>query len=135
MNPVDVDSITVIAAAAAAFVIGGGYYGLLGKHWMRAARIDAKTMKPSVVPFVTSFAMELVIAYFLTGLLGHLTPDGITIVDALATAFFVWLAFVATTIAVNHRYQGFGWDLTLIDAGHWLLALLGMAAVIGWLGG
>ncbi|HSO46981.1 MAG TPA: DUF1761 domain-containing protein, partial [Rhizobiaceae bacterium] len=39
-----------------------------------------------------------------------------------------------TTLVVNHRYGGFGWDLTLIDAGHWLAVLLVMGAVIGAFG-
>jgi hypothetical protein len=38
-------------------------------------------------------------------------------------------------MTVNHRYQGFGWDLTLIDGLHWLGVALVMGAVIGWFGG
>jgi hypothetical protein len=41
---------------------------------------------------------------------------------------------MATTMAVNHRYQAYGWDLTLIDGGHWLGVALIMGAVIGWWG-
>ena len=36
---------------------------------------------------------------------------------------------------VNHRFQGQGWKLTLIDAGHWLGVLLVMGAVLGLFGG
>ena len=46
----------------------------------------------------------------------------------------VALGFVVTTLSVNHRYQGFGWGLTAIDAGHWLGVLLIMGALIGWFG-
>lgn len=41
---------------------------------------------------------------------------------------------MATTVAVNQRYEGFGWDLTLIDAGHWLGVALIMGGVIGFFG-
>jgi hypothetical protein len=34
----------------------------------------------------------------------------------------------------QNRYEGFGWDLTLIDTGHWLGVLLLIGAVIGWFG-
>ncbi len=54
--------------------------------------------------------------------------------NGIVTGFFIWLGFVATTLAVNHRYWGFGWGLTIIDAAHWLLVLVAMGAVIGWFG-
>ncbi|MEV8805597.1 DUF1761 domain-containing protein, partial [Mesorhizobium ciceri] len=52
----------------------------------------------------------------------------------LVFGFVLWLGFVATTLSVNHRYENFGWDLTLIDGGHWLGVLLIIGAVIGWFG-
>ena len=50
------------------------------------------------------------------------------------SGFFIWLGFLATATAVNQRYEGFGWTLTLIDAGHWLGVALIMGAVIGAFG-
>jgi len=70
----------------------------------------------------------------LAGLLGHLGAGQVTLTNGVVSALFVWLGFVATVIAVNERYQGFGWDLTLINAGHWLGVAIIMGAVIGWWG-
>ena len=73
-------------------------------------------------------------AYVLAGVLGHLGPGQVTLLNGVISALFVWAGFIATTITVNQRYQGFGWTLTLIDAGHWLGVALIMGAIIGWWG-
>ena len=84
------------------------------------------------VPYIVAAICQLVIAFMLAGVIGHLGRFDIP--GALLTAFFLWLGFVAATMAVNHRFQNFGWDLTLIDAGHWLGVLLIQAAIIGAFG-
>jgi hypothetical protein len=101
---------------------------------MRAARMDPSAMKMSPAPFIVSFVAELLIAWFLAGLMAHIGAVAMSVSGGLVTGFFVWLGFVATVLAVNHRYQGFGWMLTVIDGGHWLAVLLAMGAVIGWFG-
>lgn len=126
--------LAVLIAAIAAFVIGAIYYGALGKPWMKAARIDPASAQMSPVLFAISFASELVMATMVAGVVGHLGPGEVTLVNGIASAFFLWLGFVATTLVVNHRYQGFGWDLSLIDGVHWLLVLLAMGAIIGAMG-
>ncbi len=126
--------LAILAAAIAAFAFGGAYYGLLGKPWMKAARINPDQVHMSPAPFISSFIAELVMAWVLAGIIGHLGTGQVTVWNGLVSGAFVWLGFMATTIAVNHRYQGFGWYLTLIDAGHWLGVALIMGAVIGWFG-
>ncbi|MEI2299213.1 DUF1761 domain-containing protein [Ensifer sp. MJa1] len=126
--------LAVLIAAIAAFALGAIYYGILGKPWMKAARIDPAGAQMSPVLFAISFGSELVMAIMVAGTVGHLGPGQVTLVNGVASAFFLWLGFVATTIVVNHRYQGFGWDLTLIDGVHWLLVLLAMGAIIGAMG-
>ena len=121
-------------AAVAAFVFGGAYYGALGSPWMKAARIDPATAKMSAGLFVTSFICELIMAWVLAGVIGHLGAGQVTLWNGVVSGFFIWAGFIATTIAVNQRYQGFGWDLTLIDAGHWLGVAVLMGAIIGWFG-
>ena len=124
----------VLVATVAGFVIGAVYYGALGKPWMKAARVKPEEAKMSPALFVNALICELIMAFILAGLIGHLGTGQINPYNGLVSGFFVWLGFVATTLAVNHRYQDFGWDLTLIDGGHWLLVLLAMGAIIGWFG-
>ena len=132
------DYLAVLAAAVAAWVFGAAWYMGLSKPWMRAsgwasqAEMLGPDGKASPLPFVISFVAELVMAYFLAGLIAHLGE--VTVWRSIVTAFFIWLGFVATTLTVNHRFGQNSWMLTLIDGGHWLGVLLVMAIVIGLIG-
>lgn len=126
--------LAILVAAAAAFAFGAVYYMTLSKPWIRASGIDPSKMKPGAAPFVTSFAAELIMAWIMAGAIGHLGTGQITLWNGVVSGAILWLGFIATTIAVNHRYQGFGWNLTIIDAGHWLGVALLMGGIIGWFG-
>ncbi len=129
-----INYLAVLLAAVAAFVVGAVFYGALGKPWMKAARIYPAEAKMSAGLFVTSFVAELVMAWVMAGVIGHLGDGQVTLRNGIISGAFVWLGFMATTMAINHRYQGFGWDLTVIDGIHWLLVALAMGAVIGFMG-
>jgi hypothetical protein len=130
--------LAVFAAAAAAWIFGAAWYMALAKPWISASggANEAEMLGPggkaSPLPFVIAFIAELVMAYFLAGLIAHLGE--VNFWRSLVTAFFVWLGFVATTLTVNHRFGQNSWMLTLIDGGHWLGVLLVMGIVIGLIG-
>ncbi len=129
-----VSYVAIVIAAVVGFIFGAAYYGVLSKPWMKAARIaptDGGPAMPGASLLITSLICELVIAWTLAGIIGHLGPGQVTVWNGIVTAFLVWLGFMATTLAVNQRYEGFGWDLTIIDAGHWLGVALIMGAIIG----
>jgi hypothetical protein len=134
MNLASVNYLAILVAAIAAFVFGAVYYGTLGKPWMKAARIDPATAKMSPVLFITSFICELIMAWVLAGILWHVGAGVFTLGNGLVSGFLLWLGFIVTTVAVNQRYQGFGWDLTIIDSLHWLGVTLIMGAILGWWG-
>jgi Protein of unknown function (DUF1761) len=129
-----INYLAVLVAAIAAFVAGAVYYGALGKPWMKAARINPADAKMSPVLFITSFVCELIMAWVLAGVIGHLGDGQATVTNGIVSGAFVWLGFIATTLAVNHRYQGFGWDLTIIDGAHWLIVAVLMGSIIGAFG-
>lgn len=124
--------LAVIVAAVAGFAFGALWYGLLGKAWLVALGKTKEQMKPEPLPFVLAALCQLVMAWMLAGLIGHLGE--ITLARSVISAGFVWLGFVATTLIVNHRFQSARWSLTLIDGGHWLGVLLVMGLVIGLFG-
>ncbi|MCB1455085.1 MAG: DUF1761 domain-containing protein [Nitratireductor sp.] len=134
MNFAGINYLAVVFAAVAAFVIGAFYYGLLSKPWMRAARLSPDAAKMDPVVFVTSFVAELVMAWVLAGVIGHLGAGEVSLWNGVVSGAFVWLGFIATTLVVNQRYEGFGWNLTIIDGLHWLLVSLAMGAIIGFMG-
>ena len=131
-----VNYLAVIVAAIMAFIFGAAYYGLLSKPWMKAARIQPKEGVGGAMPpaplLINSIVCELIMAWVLAAVLKSIGATGIG--AAVTAAFFLWLGFIATTVAVNQRYQSYGWNLTVIDAIHWLGATLIMAIVIGWWG-
>jgi hypothetical protein len=129
-----VNWLAVIVAAVVAWLFGAVWYMALSKPWMKAAKIDPANKKPSIAPFIVSFVAELIMALVVTLVVGAITGGEPNPLAGVIFGFVLWLGFVATTLSVNHRYEGFGWDLTLIDAGHWLGVLLIIGAVIGWFG-
>ena len=133
MDFAGVNYLSVLLAAIAAFVFGAGYYGVLSKAWMKAGRIDAVQAKPGAALLGLTFGAELVMAWVLAGVIGRSGLDGSTLENGIFCGFLVWLGFMVTIMAVNHRYQAYGWSLTAIDGGHWLGVALIMGAVIGWL--
>jgi hypothetical protein len=122
----------ILIAAILAFAFGATWYGVLSKPWQKAARIVAANGPPLAPLLITSFIAELIMAWVMAGVIGHL--GAVTLRGGVITGFFLWLGFMATTTAINQRYEGYGWDLSIIDAGHWLGVALIMGAVIGWWG-
>jgi hypothetical protein len=123
--------IAVLVAAVAGFAFGAAWYMTLGKQWMEALGMKEQP-EPSPAPFIFAFLCQLVMAWVLAGVIGHL--GDITVMRSVLSALFVWVGFIAAPMIVNHRFQGSPWMLTLIDAGHWLGVLIVMGLVIGLFG-
>ncbi|MFL5111241.1 MAG: DUF1761 domain-containing protein, partial [Microvirga sp.] len=97
------------------------------------ADLAAKKGTPAAwLPFALAFVADVVMAWVLAGMVGHL--GAVTIRSAVISALFIWGGFVLTTVLVNNAFSGRSYLLTAIDAGHWLLTLIVMGAVIGWMG-
>ncbi len=124
--------LAVLVAAVAGFAFGSVWYGVLGKAWLAALGKPQESFKPQPLPFIVAFVCQLVMAWMLAGLIGHLGE--VTLSGAVISAGFVWFGFVLTTMMVNHRFQMARWSLSLIDGGHWLGVLLVMGLVIGLFG-
>jgi hypothetical protein len=134
--------LAVVIAAIAAWLAGAAWYTVFAKPWVAAqgltteefqARRAAMRGSPaSYAPFIIAFLAELVMAWMLAGILGHLGV--ITLRYGLLSAAFVWLGFVLTTMAVNYAFGSRGLKLYAIDAGHWLLVLMVEGAVLGAMG-
>ena len=136
-----INYVAVLAAAICGFLTGAVWYGALGKHWMAAAGLteaDIKgpdgTGKPSPLPFVLAGIGNLVMAFMLAGIIGHLGDATVTVRNGIISGCFIWLGFVITTLSVNYAYQMRPPKLTLIDGGHWLAVLVIQGAVLGLIG-
>jgi hypothetical protein len=133
-----INYLAVVIAAVIAWLAGAGWYMTLSKSWMAALGVTPEQMAESkkrpdaYLPFIYSFVAELIMAWMLAGVIGHLGVP--TLRSGVVTAAFCWLGFVITTLIVNHTFGMRRWQLIAIDGGHWLLVLLLMGAVIGVMG-
>lgn len=140
MSFAGVSYLAILLAAVAAWVFGAAWYMALSKPWITAQGWRSKDDMPkmagaaSATPFILSFIAELIMAWMLAGLLGHLGADQVTVWNGIVSGAFVWLGFVATTTVTNYAYPGRSVALMAIDSGHWLGVLLIMGAVIGAFG-
>jgi hypothetical protein len=133
-----VNYLAIVIAAVAAWLAGAGWYMALGRTWMAALAITPEKMQAArqepgaYLPFIYAFAAELVMAWTLAGLLGHIGP--LSLRNGIISAAFCWLGFVMATMLVNNSFARRDWRLMWIDGGHWLLVLVLMGAIIGAMG-
>lgn len=140
-----INYIAVAVAGVASFAFGAVYYMTLAKPWMAAVGKTEEQVKSesSPVVYVTAIIAQLVMAFMMAGVLGHLILPGIsdgavggavTLGNGLIAGFCIWLGFVLTTMLINHGFQGQKRSLSVIDGGHWLGVLLLQGAIIGAFG-
>jgi uncharacterized protein DUF1761 len=137
-----INYLAILVAAIVGWLTGAVYYMLLGKQWVAAqgstmeafkARQAALKATPAAwLPFALAFLANLAMAWVLAGMVGHM--GSVTIRSAVISALFAWAGFVLTTIVVNYSFGGRSYALAAIDSGHWLIVLVLMGVVIGWMG-
>jgi Protein of unknown function (DUF1761) len=134
--------LAVLIAAMIGWVLGALYYGALAKPWLDAQgrtmeevrRHQAEQGATAYIPYAAAFVAELIMAWVLAGVIGHLGIGQVTLRNGVISAAFLWFGFMLTTMAVNNLFGMRAMMLTVIDAGHWLLVMLTMGAIIGAMG-
>ena len=136
MNFAGMNILAIGLAAVAGFAFGAVYYMSLSRQWLAAIGKTKEEIsgKRSIAPFITSFVALVVMAWVLAGTLGHLGPGQVTLKTGVISALFVWVGFVATTVAVNNAFGGRKPMLSVIDGIHWLGVLVVQGAIIGAMG-
>ena len=115
----------LVKDAAWASLVGALYGGVI---------LVGFALELGATPFIISFVGLVVMACVLSGVLRHLGPQAETPGSGAVTGAFMWLGFVVTTMAVNNAFRGAKYQLTVLDAGHWLGVLLLQGAILGWFG-
>lgn len=138
MSFLDVNYLSIVAAAIAAWLFGGIYYTALSRQWIaaqgktieqcEAERAD-KSGAAAAAPFILVFIGEVIMAWVLYGILVHLNMFSVR--AGLIAAAFCWFGFVLTTITVNNAFSGRKTTLSVIDCVAWLGAMLLMGAILG----
>jgi hypothetical protein len=135
MSFAGVNYLAIVVAAVVAWLAGAGWYTSLGKVWTAAIGMtpeqmqQAKSRPGAHLPFLYTFIAQLVMAWVLAGVLGHI--GALTLRAGVISGAFCWLGFVITTLVVSYTFAMRDWRLLLIDGGYWLLVLVLMGGIIG----
>lgn len=135
-----VNYLAVVIAAAAAWLASAAWYMCLSRHYVAALgktpeQVTQDRKKPGAfLPFIYAFIADIIIAWMVAGVLGHLGAGQVTLRNGIISAAFLWFGFVLTTMVVNYSFGDRDRRLLLIDAGNWLLVLLVVGAIIGGIG-
>ena len=127
-------AIAILAAGLAGWIFGAIWYTALSKPYQRALGLnpdDCKDKKMPMAPLVVAFLAALVMSAVLYQLLTNLGVLGVA--GSAIAGLTLGLGLLATSILVNNMFQQKPAMLTIIDAGHWTLALVVEAVVIALL--
>jgi len=138
---VDINGWAVLLAALSSMVVGSLWYmpATFGKAWQRYTGVDAEKMRRSqtsgqlVWMYGSVFLASLVTAYVVAfvAFLENKAFSYSFMVDALDTAFWLWLGFTAARLYVHDTFEGRRKKLTLLNSAHELVTVLVMALIIG----
>lgn len=132
-----VNYLAVIAAAVAAFAVGAVWHSPIGfgKQWMRMMGLSEKDMHTMPLSpmqaMVGGFFATLLTAYVLA-VLATLTGAATT-QTTMQLALWVWLGFLAPTLANSWLWEGRPLALFAFNAAYALVAIQVMALVLGLL--
>jgi len=130
----------ILVAAVGGWLFGAVWYMALANPWLAATGLSKEAVAAQrggagdIVPLLVAFVADLVMAWVLAGVLGHLGPGEVTLKNGVISGAFCWLGFVITTMAVNNQFTRRNPMLLVIDGGHWLGVLALMGAIIGLIG-
>ena len=126
--------IAILGAGLAGGIFGTVWYTAQGNPWQRALGLnpdDCKDKKMPMAPMVTAFLVAVVMSAVLYQLLTNLGVMGL--MDSMVAGLTLGVGLMLTSTLVNNMFQQRSFTLTLIDGGHWALALVIEAAVISLL--
>jgi hypothetical protein len=124
------DWLAILIATAVAFVLGGLWYGpLFGQAWMGALGKTEEDIEPTPTPFVISFFTALLTCILVAALMLALAIE--TVIGGAVFGLVVGIGFIATAMASDSAFCGWGVRLFLIQAGYRVAYSVLMGAIIG----
>jgi len=136
---VDINWWAVVLATASSMVVGSVWYArsVFGDLWIKLTKIDEKKMGEGAGgAIVLTIVASLVTAYVLAHVtfLSHKFFNNSFFVDAVSTAFWLWLGLTAARLLVHDVFERRPARLTMLNVAHEFVTLMVMGAIIGWLG-
>jgi hypothetical protein len=137
---VPVNYLAVVLAMLSSLVVGSIWYArpVFGNTWMKLAKIDPDKDGGSVFkPIAITMVVSLITAYVLAHVsyLSHSFFNNSFLQDALTTAFWMWLGFIAARFMTHDAFEGRPMKLTAINLANEFVTLMVMGLVIGLMNG
>lgn len=129
MYDITVNYWAVLVSGIVFMAIGYVWYGpLFGAMWLKAMDKKKEDLNQSMTPMLWSFVAALVTSYVLAHFI--VLAGATTMTDALVTAFWLWLGFVAASTLTNSLYEGVPATRVWLFVGYELVSLLAAAAIL-----
>jgi hypothetical protein len=130
MPSVDINVMTVIAAAVVNMIIGSVWYSpaLFAKQWVKLTGRKIEDMKGAGSGYVIAGIGALVQAWILAHFVQYAGAS--TAVKGAMIGFWLWVGFVAVTNGVNTIFAGRRKKLWAIDSGYFLAVLIVNGALL-----
>ena len=120
----------VLVATVAAFALGGLWYGpIFGKAWMDAIGKTEEDIEPSPAPFIISAITALLTCIVVAALMQMTGTTGLA--SGALFGLITGIGFIATAMASDSAFCGWGVNLWLIQAGYRVSYSVIMGAIIG----
>lgn len=136
---VQINWLAVVLAMLSTMVVGSIWYakGVFGRRWMKLVGIKEQDTsqgagKAIVITLIVSFITAYVLAH-VTFLSNQFFGNSF-LQDALTTAFWVWLGFVAARVITHDAFEQRPMELTAMNVMHEFVTFMVMGLVIGLLG-
>lgn len=136
---VDVNWLGVVLAMVSSMAVGMVWYAksVFGTRWMKLVGMtDAKASKGAGRAIGITIVVSLITAYVLAHVtyLSHEFFGNSFLQDALTTAFWLWLGFVAARVITHDVFEQRPTELTMLTVVHEFVTIMLMGLVIGLVG-
>ena len=131
MEAVELSWLAVVVGTMAAMVIGAFWYSpmFFALPWMAAVGKTPEGIGGANIAYAVAAASWLVVSIAIGTVVDWAAAENV--VHGITVGAFMWLAFVATTMAINTMFSGRSRMLYLIDAGYHLAAFVAIGAIHG----
>lgn len=127
----------VFAAGFASWIFASVYYLAIARRLTAAQGWSARAVggRPAgLFPFVVALVCQMLTAWTLAGVIGHLGPGQVTARNGLISSLFLWAGLALPILAASHALAGRKLTPIAIDAAQWLGVLAIQGLVIGVMG-
>lgn len=125
----NVEALWVIGAALANFVLGGIWYTIFNKQWIKAWKIRDEDIAPKdPKPYLVAFIGSLWAAYGLFLICKHIQPKNL--VEELTIAVGCWLFIMVGLGAKHYAFARVNGKAFAIDYGLDLIGLITMTMMV-----